>query len=193
VYYRYADTSFSINNMPLNEMEINQLGAALDILSQFKGLPQFKWMHELIPKLKQGINTQERSFTIMEFDGNEYLKGIDNLGFLYNAVHYKKVLSIQYQPFENETPFEVVLHPYFLKQFNNRWFLFGYNPQNQKYDWNLAIDRIISIEENGSLFHENTEIEWNDYFEDIIGVTKPEEGIKLKKWCCILLEKPGNT
>jgi hypothetical protein len=38
VYYRYADNSFSINNMPLNEMEVNQLRAAMDILSQFKGI-----------------------------------------------------------------------------------------------------------------------------------------------------------
>ena len=55
VYYRYTDLSFSINNMPLNEIEINQLKDAVDILSQFKGMPQFEWMNELLPKLKQGI------------------------------------------------------------------------------------------------------------------------------------------
>lgn len=52
VYYRYVDMSFSINNMPLNEIEINQLKAALDILTQFKGMPQFEWINELVPKLK---------------------------------------------------------------------------------------------------------------------------------------------
>ena len=38
VFYRYSDPAFSINNMPLNEVEINQLQSAADILSQFKGL-----------------------------------------------------------------------------------------------------------------------------------------------------------
>ncbi|MDZ4668365.1 MAG: WYL domain-containing protein [bacterium] len=173
VYYHYADTNFSINNMPLNEVEINQLKAAVDILSQFKGMPQFEWVNELVPKLKQGIASDEASATIMEFDSNQYLKGIEHLGPLYNAIFYKKTLSISYRPFENETPFEIVIHPYFLKQYNNRWFLFGYNPEKNKYDWNLAIDRIVSIKEIKGKYHNNTTIDWQEYFEDIIGVTKP--------------------
>lgn len=173
VYYRYTDMSFSINNMPLNEVEINQLKSAVDILSQFKGMPQFEWVNELVPKLQQGIAGDEVSATIIEFDSNQYLKGIENLGPLHNAIFYKKVLTISYKPFENDAPFDVVLHPYFLKQYNNRWFLFGYNPEKQKYDWNMAIDRIANIYETPGNYHQNTMIDWQEYFEDIIGVTKP--------------------
>lgn len=173
VYYRYANISFSINNMPLNEIEINQLKAAVDILSQFKGMPQFGWVNELVPKLQQGISTNNETTTIMEFDNNIYLKGIEHLGPLHNAIYYKKVLTISYQPFENDAPFDVVIHPYFLKQYNNRWFLFGYNPEKEKYDWNLAIDRIISIKETKGKYQKNNKIDWQEYFEDIIGVTKP--------------------
>jgi predicted DNA-binding transcriptional regulator YafY len=189
VYYRYADTSFSINNMPLNEVEINQLKTAVDILSQFKGMPQFEWINELVPKLKQGFDSKEVSTTIMEFDGNQYLKGIDHLGNLHNAIFYKKVLLVNYQPYENEVPFEVIIHPYFLKQYNNRWFLFGYNPQKEKYDWNLAIDRIVSFNEVKVKYVKNVSIDWREYFEDIIGVTKPE-GAKVEK---VVLNFRGKT
>lgn len=175
VYYRYEDTSFSINNMPLNEVEVNQLKTAVDILSQFKGMPQFEWVHELLPKLNQGISFGQAENVIMDFDSNQYLKGIEYLGSLHNAVYYKKVLQISYQPFDNEVPFEVVIHPYFLKQYNNRWFLFGYNPQADRYDWNLALDRIVDIKELGGRYKNNTQIDWSDYFEDIIGVTKPQD------------------
>lgn len=173
VYYRYTDMSFSINNMPLNEVEINQLKAAMEILSQFKGMPQFEWVNELVPKLQQGISSDEEVATIIEFDSNQYLKGIEHLGSLHNAIYYKKVLTISYKPFENESPFDVVIHPYFLKQYNNRWFLFGYNPEKEKYDWNLAIDRIISIKETIGKYQKNNRIDWQEYFEDIMGVTKP--------------------
>lgn len=175
VYYRYADMSFSINNMPLNEVEINQLKGAIDILSQFKGMPQFEWVNELVPKLQQGISYDEGSATIMDFDNNQYLRGIEHLGPLHNAIFYKKVLTISYQPFENDTPFDIVIHPYFLKQYNNRWFLFGYNPEKEKYDWNLAIDRIILIKEIKEKYQKNNKIDWQEYFEDIIGVTKPTD------------------
>ena len=173
-YYRYANTSFSINNMPLNEVEINQLRSAVNILSQFKGMPQFEWIHELLPKLQQGISANDTTAPIMEFENNQFLKGIELLGQLYNAIHYKTVLKISYQPFQDDKAFELTLHPYFLKQYNSRWFLFGYNPEHKKFDWNLAIDRIIAIKETKTAYIENTEIDWSEYFDDMIGVTKPE-------------------
>lgn len=173
VYYRYKDMSFSINNMPLNEVEINQLKDAVNILSQFKGMPQFKWINELVPKLNQGIVSNEASEAIIDFDNNQYLKGIEHLGPLHSAIYYKKVLSISYQPFEIDTPFDILIHPYFLKQYNNRWFLFGFNPEKDKYDWNMAIDRIVSIKETKEKYQKNNKINWLEYFEDIIGVTKP--------------------
>jgi predicted DNA-binding transcriptional regulator YafY len=176
VFYRYLNTSFSINNMPLNEVEINQLQSAVDILSQFKGMPQFEWINELVPKLKQGIVSNEQTNTIIDFDSNQYLKGIEHLGPLYNAIFYKKVLCAVYQSFADDTPTEIVIHPYFLKQYNNRWFLFGYNSQKDKYDWNMALDRILAIKEINEIYRENKSIDWEEYFEDIIGVTKPIDG-----------------
>jgi predicted DNA-binding transcriptional regulator YafY len=173
VHYRYSDKSFSINNMPLNEVEINQLKSAMDILTQFKGMPQFEWMNELVPKLQQGISSEKLSTIIMEFESNQNLRGIEYLGTLFNSIFYKKILKISYQPFENDAPFDVVIHPYFLKQYNNRWFLFGYNPEKEKHDWNLAIDRIISIKETNEKYQKNNKVDWQEYFKDIIGVTKP--------------------
>jgi predicted DNA-binding transcriptional regulator YafY len=172
VYYRYSDLSFSINNMPLNEMEISQLQSAISTLSQFSGMPQFEWINELIPKLKQGLPSPT-SLPIIDFDNNPYLNGIGHLAPLYNAVAYQKVLRIEYQPYEHQTPFELILHPYHLKQYNNRWFLYGYNPYNQKYDWSLALDRIISFNEINEPYIQNVRIDWAEYFDDMIGVSRP--------------------
>ncbi len=179
MFYRYADTSFSINNMPLNDLEINHLKSAIDILSQFKGMPQFEWMQELLPKLQQGISKNAPAQNIISFDNNQYLKGIEFIGPLYNAIHYKKVLNIEYKPFDSESAYQMILHPAYLKQYNNRWFLLGYNTYNNKYDWNLALDRIVEITETKEKYMDNI-IDWEEYFEDLIGVTKikgaePEE------------------
>jgi len=173
VYYRYSDPDFSINNMPLNEIEIKQLSSALQILSQFKGMPQFEWVNELVPKLQQGIATDGIEKTIIEFDANQYLKGIEYIGPLYNAIFYSKVLSISYQPFSMHAPNKIILHPYYIKQYNNRWFLFGFNPEYGKYDWNLSLDRIKGIKELNLPYQTNDVIDWEEYFEDIIGVTRP--------------------
>ncbi|MBK9641752.1 MAG: WYL domain-containing protein [Saprospiraceae bacterium] len=190
-YYRYSDPNFSINNMPLNEIELANLESAINILSQFKGMPQFEWVNELVPKIKQGIDSKDSSSAIIEFDNNQYLKGIEHLGTLHNGIFYKKVLSVVYHPFESEKQFNVIIHPSFLKQYNNRWFLFGYNPESERYDWNLAIDRIVSIDEINSSQYRQTIIDWQEYFEDIVGVTKPFD-LKIESVLLYFKGKTGN-
>lgn len=172
VYYRYEDVSFSINNMPLNEVEVAQLQDAVHSLSQFKGMPQFEWVSEMLPRLMQGM---EAGQSVISFDANEYLKGIEHLGSLYSAIKFKKVLEIKYKPFESEDAIGYIIHPYYLKQYNGRWFLFGLNAENNHPGWNLALDRIEAIKELRQRY-KPTEMDWNAYFDDIVGVTIPAEG-----------------
>jgi predicted DNA-binding transcriptional regulator YafY len=173
VYYRYSNLDFSINNQPLNETESNQIKAALMILSKFKGMPQFSWLSEITTKIFSGFELEEGSSGIISFDSNEYLKGIEYLGDLFNAIHYKKTLNIKYRPFKGNIDYDYQIHPYFLKQFNNRWFLFGLNKNINKIS-NIALDRIVELKEMKNKFIENKFINFDEYFDDMIGVTKPE-------------------
>jgi len=102
----------------------------------------------------------------------------------------EKVLQIDYQPFENDSPFSLIIHGYYLKQFNNRWFLFGFFPELEKYDWNLAIDRIVKINEIQEEYRKNTQVDWDEYFEDMVGVTKPE-GATPEKVVLLFFGKTG--
>lgn len=179
VYYRYSDMDFSINNQPLNETESNQIKSALMILSRFRGMPQFEWVSEITTKISSGFELEEGLGGIISFDSNEYLKGIDRLGDLFNAIHYKRALKIKYKPFKGNVDYEYEIHPYYLKQFNNRWFLFGQNKNIDKIS-NLALDRIVEMKEIKSKFVENKFVDFTEYFEDIIGVTKPDNGVIMK-------------
>lgn len=96
-YLRYEDTSFSINNQPINELEAEQLKSAMLVLNRFKGLPQFEWINELLPKLDQTFQLSNQSDTIISFDSNEFLKGTEHLSPLFNAILYKQTLAITYK------------------------------------------------------------------------------------------------
>src|SRR5690606_1463945 len=172
-FYQYEDSNFSINNQPLNQIEATHLKSAMMVLSRFKGLPQFEWIEELIPKLDQTFNISDASENIMSFDNNEFLKGIEHLSILFNAINYKKVLKIAYQSFKRDKAIDIIFHPYHLKQYNRRWFLLG-KTEGFSSITNLALDRIIKIEEI-NLEYINNEIDFDNYFEDVIGVTIPEE------------------
>lgn len=179
VYYRYKDLSFSINNQPLNDTEAEQIKSAIQIISRFSGTPQFEWVNEMIPMLESKFGFIERKSEIINFESNIDLKGIHFLTPLFNATVNERVLLVKYKDFKSPEPYEFIFHPHYLKQYNSRWFVFGLNADNQVSNWNLALDRIESLTETSQKYiHSKTD--WEDYFFDLIGVTRPE-GVDLQE------------
>ena len=115
------------------------------------------------------------SDTIISFDYNQKLTGIERMADLFNYIVQGKVLNIKYRSFRSNAEKLFVIHPYYLKEYNSRWFLLGYD-QKRKAISNLALDRIISIKVNNNvLYKDNTMIDFDTYFKDIIGVTIPND------------------
>lgn len=175
VYYRYETSDFSINKQPMNELEAEKLKSALLVLSRFKGMPQFEWVNELILKLQEAFKLESHEREIISFDANEYLKNIHFLGDLFNAILYKKVLCVDYQSFKSDVMTTLEIHPHYLKQYNNRWFLIGNNPEFENFT-NLALDRIVSFSEIDKKYQVSS-IDFNEYFDDVIGVSISPESI----------------
>lgn len=169
VYYRYSDNKFSINNQPLNEKEAQQLKESLLTLSRFKGMPQFEWVEEMKARLEQTFHLKTED-NILSFEENPYLTGREYIGDIYTAIVNKKVLTINYKPFKSEKDLIFEIHPYHLKQYNNRWFLFGLNNEYNNIT-NLALDRIENIHISKIKYTPNSEIDFTDYFDDVVGVS----------------------
>ncbi|MFI8379084.1 helix-turn-helix transcriptional regulator [Leeuwenhoekiella sp. NPDC079379] len=172
VFYRYEDRNFSIKNSPLSTNESDSIKSSLLVLSRFKGLPQFEWVNELIPILNDKLGFANESKQVIYFDSNIDYEGISFIEPIFNAISNSRVLEIEYQDFKNPLSYKIVLHPYVLKQYNNRWFVFGLNEENNISFWNMALDRIQSINELDKDY-KTADIDWeDDYFYDIIGVTR---------------------
>ncbi|RLJ61603.1 putative DNA-binding transcriptional regulator YafY [Lacinutrix venerupis] len=178
-YYHYEDDSFSINNQPLNDNEAEQIKSAMLVLGRFKGLPQFEWVNELIPKLDQTFNLSSQNQEIISFDTNEFLIGAEYISTLFKAIQNKQSLIVTYKSFKSIDEQKINFHPYHLKQYNNRWFVFG---KNDGFDnlTNLALDRIKSIDHSSIKFDTSQMIDFEEFFEDIIGVTKPDDVVLTK-------------
>jgi len=176
VYYRYQDKDFSIKKQSINKSEANQLKQTLSILSRFKGMTHFEWMDEILVRIDSAFQLQNHSDRpIVSFEQNPYLKGLDFFSTLFSAIQFKRVLEITYQSFKQEKSQIMVLHPYYIKQYNSRWFLFAYNEEAKSIS-NLALDRIINIEECRIPYIENLNFNFEEYFDDVVGVTVIEGG-----------------
>lgn len=172
-YYRYTQEGFSI--FDLTDDELTGLEATVNMLSSFRGMPQFDWMTDIIRKLKKKYKVSGSQRNILSFDSNVDLRGIDRFKELFNYIVNEQPICITYEPFGKES-FDAEIHPYFLKQYNNRWFLLGFNPEYKDISV-FALDRIKSIKSLNVKFVADTIIEDPfDYFFDVIGTTIPNHG-----------------
>lgn len=157
-YYRYTDRNYSLAIQQINPIEADLLRTTLEML-------------KMSLKLKKSFQLEDLDHTIY-FDENEYLKNIHLLGDLIKHIQNKTVLNIHYQPFSQTHHESFIFHPYFLKQYNKRWFVFGQRPEFESWT-SLALDRIITFQPKDSEAHLPMAQDPDTYFEDVIGVSKP--------------------
>ena len=171
-YYRYADKDYSITDMPLSQNDYEVMQEAVDMLRQLQDFDQFSEMSDVVSRLQDKLSiSQNNRKPIIHFDNVPNLKGLKLLNPLYNYIAHKQTLRIMYQSFSARQPHEYILCPYLLKEFRNRWFLFG-SKATDLLLFNLPLDRIVSVEPVDVQFRENPDFDSEHFFDDVIGVSK---------------------
>ena len=179
-YYRYSEPDFSIFNRGLAEDDLAQLKETILMLQRFKGMPNFDWMSELVVKLEDKLDLRGVSKSVVGYDENNAYTGLDWFQELFDAIINQAVLHIQYKTF-TDVIHDWTIHPYYIKEYNNRWFLFGLN-EEQHTIYNIPLDRIENIEQVNKEFIPS-DIEFEKYLEDVVGVSvfpREKEPIRLQ-------------
>jgi predicted DNA-binding transcriptional regulator YafY len=171
-YYTYEDPAYSITNIPLNEQDLGRMNEAVEILKQFKGFSHFSSLNDVVQKLEDHVYAAaHNSQTVIDFEKNERLKGLEYLEILYQSVIQQKAVKITYQSFRAKEENSFIFHVWWLKEFKNRWFAAGVKGKGKQI-MHLALDRIgnLVIAED-ELYVDNDKITPSDYYRDVVGVT----------------------
>jgi len=173
-FYSYRDPKYSIDKLPLNEKDIKSVREAINILKQFKTIPVFEELQRLVLKLEGTIleNTKINR-KIIDFEKIENASGTEHIKPFYELIRDRKVVEIKYQPFNKDDSLHMIIHPYLLKEYNNRWFLIGFNDKIRKMS-HLPLDRIQSFTNTKRVFEIMDDFDEGMYFQHILGITIPE-------------------
>ena len=183
VYYQYDKPNYSMFASYLTQEEASLLGNTIQLLSKFKGMPQFDWLDEAMARLKQTFQLDGTVAGMVSFAQNPDLEGLKWYGQLFDAIVHHDVLEIDYHRYGRPARKRIV-HPYQLRQWNNRWYLVGWEKRlSERLPYVvLAIDRIDGVKVQGTQkFKEKpSDLDFDDYFYDIVGVSlnpesKPEK------------------
>jgi hypothetical protein len=147
------------------------MSEAVEVLRQFKGFSYFSGMGDIVSRLEDHVTSaKQKTIPVIDFEKNESLKGLAYLDIIYHAIVNKQVLSMKYRSFKARSANTFMFHPYLLKEYRNRWFVFGQRKGNLI---NLALDRIHHIEiAEKERFITNDLFDPQTFFDDLEGVTK---------------------
>lgn len=171
-YYMYSDRNFSIQNLPMSQSEAEMLSDTIQMLSRFTGLPNQEWLNATLVQMKSTFNIGQAKASYVSFSQNEDLKGLKYFTPLYEAIASQHVVSLEYHQFGRPS-YNRIIHPYQLRQYNNRWFLVGME-KKVKDKLPLVViplDRIDDCKVQEATKFIPYEGDIDDNFKDIIGVS----------------------
>ena len=172
---KYTNTDFSIAQKPLLEYEQYLIDASQQLLQRFENHPKYNRLAEALIKFQDNEDELNDNAKILFYDHNEEYKGIKYLKPLYLAIKKKQVLHITFKGFHDKTSSTFVFHPHILKQYNNRWFVFGFNKSKGIKQWSIPLDeRLINFEVLEDDIYIDSDTEWDPFFRTMAGVVRPK-------------------
>lgn len=172
--YYYEDPDYTIQDIPLSEDDLDAISFAANTLSQFRGLDMFKSSEAAIDKILDRFNLsphEKEAVEYLQFETAESYKGSAHLPVILEAVKKHKVIGFEYEKFTGGKRGSYHLHPYLLKEYRNRWYVIGFNP-----DKNMVVvfglDRVVGHVETTDIdFTRKSDFSPANYFEHSIGIT----------------------
>lgn len=184
--YTYEPKNFNLFEVKVDPASIDKIKLAASILKQIPGLDVHEELKEVFGKLEMRVSEVEEEPDIIQFDTRPDYQGAKYLAELLEAIKGETVISFDYQPFIHTQSISITLHPYLLKEYNNRWFLIGlpeHMRQKREYEFHVfGLERIKSkIKPESKIeFYRHYTFDASTYYINIIGVTIPK-GANIEK------------
>ena len=164
----------SKHKLSLNEQELKDLSDAVSLLNQPKYKEAFSDLSGIIGKITDAVQLLEvggKQYDFIDFEKVPESWGHDFLSPLIESIRDKKVIEIYYQPFYEDKPYFIHVHPYLLKEYRYRWYLIGLNDQKKELR-TYGLDRIWEIKVLNKL-HIPMNFNAKEYFKNTVGVISP--------------------
>jgi predicted DNA-binding transcriptional regulator YafY len=158
----------------LDHDDLFSLEMALLSLNQLKFFSLSQDLKNVMSKIERVIKREyKHAGEIVSFQNSFLQLNPEIFQRVFEGTSFRKVLDISYKSFSAANPSAFMFHPYFLKQYNNRWFVIGYREDLKKVD-NIGIERIQLVSmDRKTEFRLEDYISPTAYSNHLFGVTRP--------------------
>lgn len=169
--YTYAE-GFSLFEV-FNPTEVELMRETVGLLRR---IAAFEYIKDFLPEIESlmlKLNSQElQQRKVIYFEQNSQYQGIEYLHTLYHHISTENVLEVTYVDFQSNV-FQHIFHPYLLKEYNRRWYVFGLE-QESKEIYRFPLDRIRKVETSTKRIDYQPNEEWDaeQHFKEMVGISR---------------------
>lgn len=175
--YHYYDPQFSIEHVRATPRQVDAILQAFILIKQLTQNDQLANIKEVVSLLEKKLTSSTDKKLLIKpiiyFEESTNYPSHQWIDDFYDLCYRKETCRISYQPF-NDNGHNYVYSPYYLKEYNNRWYIIAYCHEKNMI-FNLALDRIISITRSFEDFDESHYIDHSTFYNEIIGVSKDDK------------------
>jgi predicted DNA-binding transcriptional regulator YafY len=117
----------------------------------------------------EGISRNIESMEFISFDAQDRMQGVENIRKLLPAILERKKVKFAHINFAYDTRKDYKVNPYFLKQFQNRWYIFAQDDQSGEYR-TFGLDRIENLQVLAQVFKRDKNMDPRQLFSEVIGL-----------------------
>ena len=179
--YVYDPKAFNIEETEIESYSVEKLKLVVNILRQIPGLEMHEDIQDVFEKLEMRIGSSgDINLNYIQFDTRPEYTGAKYLAEILEAIKSETVINFDYKPFGHEKPINVTVHPYLLKEWNNRWFLIGlpeHLRENGEIDFHqYGLERINSriTPLKTPIYYRHLKFDESTFYKNVIGVTVPK-------------------
>ncbi|MBK7522806.1 MAG: WYL domain-containing protein [Saprospiraceae bacterium] len=173
--YRYANPHFSIHHLSLPAPLINDLREGIALIHQLTKNEKLQRISSSLTRICNYLHIKydETFQQLIYFEHSLNEPGQRWLDRVYEYTYDRKCMRILYQPFGTKVCTHFIA-PAFIKEYNNRWYVFGYDFNLDKIV-NLSLDRITEIQPSLRPFFIPDNFSHDLHFKHLYGVTIPDD------------------
>lgn len=170
-WIHYEDRSQSIFVKPMTENEKQLISQTLSLLGHFEGIPNMDGLE----RLRSLTNTSLSNNSVVRMESC-CLENTSFFGELFSAITNRKAVKLVHHEFQNpEEKLVHIIHPHQLREYNNRWYVVGRTEEDNgrlsTTPWLFRLDSLDSVEVLIQHKYCQYTDDFDEYFEDVIGVT----------------------
>ncbi len=181
-YYKYKHPDYSIEKAKLRKESLDNLAEITDTLRHYSTFRELNNLKNVINILREEIEAKvDKRNPVLSYEGKRSPLGLEYFETIHDAIINKKVLCIGYYSSRSNNIMPIIFYPFYMKEYKGRWYAMGYK-DGLKGVYKLPLDRIRDFSYSILPFPEELKFNPEEYFRNIIGVTKLSGEVRVIKF-----------